>query len=175
MIGQYNGQKTFGAMHSIDVDGDYYGTGPVDVEAELGIKPGDQIEFTTVQRGKYTNVDPKSVKKVSSGEAPKAPSSGGKMSKNDYWENKAEDDKQRQLLIEQQSSRNAAINMVDVLLKNSMMSTPSKKGDQYDFCINLVDKITAKFNSDLELVEQYGLPTGSSLPETQEVTDELEG
>lgn len=176
MQGTYQGQKKFGQMYSITVDGDYLGAGPVDVEAELGISPGDTIEFETYKRGKYVNVDVKTIKKVAGGTAPAKKSGGsGNMTKNDYWEKRAEDDKLRQLTIEQQSSRKAAINMLDVILKNGAIAMPNKKASQYDFCMDLVDKITAKFNDDLEQVKQFEtLPTNSTEVEAQEIEDELE-
>lgn len=173
MQGTYQGQKSFGKMFSITVDGNYYGTGPVNVEQKYGLSAGDTIEFETEQRGKYTNADPSTIKKVSGG-SPQAASAGA-VTKNDYWAKKEEGDKLRQLIIEHQSSRNAAIHMVDVLLKNAAIAVPAKKAAQYDFCIALVDKITAKFNDDLEMVKQFEtLPTNSSQEESTEVEDELE-
>ena len=173
MKGTYRGFKQFGKMYSCNIDGDFLGTGPVNIEQQYGISEGDVIEFETEQRGKFTNIKPDTIKKVASAQ-PFSAKSGGIMNKFQYWENKAEEDKTRQVAIEHQSSRNAAIDTVGIMLDNDLVSKPTKKADQYAFVMELIDKITVKYNTDVEMTKQYGLNLGTEEVEAQEVTDDLD-
>src|SRR5690625_123996 len=173
----YKGSKSYGNMHSATIDGEYMGTGPQHLEKDMGIQKGDTIEFETEFRGRFTNIKVDTVKKVAAGNGNNKTNSKSYKSGNSrdaYWEQKAETDKEVQLVIQSQSSRNSAIETVKVMLEHGLVSVPQKKADKYDFVLALIDKVAAKYNTEVEMTKEYGLNTGSSEVIAQEETDELE-
>ena len=187
MKGTYQGYKQNGKFFNVTVDGSFVGFGMTHPEDNLGLQEGDIVEFETYQRGNFTNADVKTVKKVSDEGGGKvgspAPqrntgSTGGTggMNKGEYWDKKESRDIERQTVIEHQSSRNAAIELVRVMSEAGIASFGTKKADQYDACLALVDRITARFNSDVEGVRKDGLPVSEDNSDVKDnVTDELEG
>lgn len=183
MKGTYQGYKQNGKFFNVTVDGNFVGFGMTHPEDNLGLQEGDVIEFETYQRGNFTNADTKTVKKVtgdggnSADNPSKAQSKGssGGMNKGDYWDKKEARDIERQTVIEHQSSRNAAIETVRVMAEAGIASFGTKKADQYDACMALIDRITARYNSDIESVRENGLPVSEDTSEVQNnVTDELD-
>lgn len=125
-------------------------------------REGDQIEFNIDWNGQYKNVNVQSLRVLNQGggqqggQAPaqraapqqgyKKPAGGGREK---YWEDKAKDDKARQACIEHQSSRNAAIALLDVLMREEAVKLPAKASGKLDAALALVDELTDKFNRDL--------------------------
>ena len=142
--------------YSVQMDnGEWYGHG-FDVPK---FQEGQQVSFNIAYNGQYKNVDVGSVQ-VTGGapqqQAPQPanqprkaynkPAGGGK---DKYWEDKAKDDKARQACIEHQSSRNASIALLGVLMENDAIKLPAKAADKFDAAMAIVDEMTAKFNYDL--------------------------
>lgn len=151
--------------YSLQIDnGDYYGHG----FNQPTCREGDQIEFNIDWNGQYKNVNVQSVRVLNQGggqqdaqptpqqrqpqqrgaqqSSYKKPAAGGR---DKYWDDKAKDDKARQACIEHQSSRNAAINLLDVLMREEVVKLPAKAAAKFDAAMALVDEITDKFNRDL--------------------------
>jgi len=80
------------------------------------------------------------------GRSASAAGSGG-ASKDDYWKKREERDVEVQKAIQFQASRNAAIAAVGVLLTNGAVSLPTKKAEQMDAVLELIDKITARYDT----------------------------
>lgn len=80
------------------------------------------------------------------------PAAGGN-DKDQYWKNKERDDKLRQVVIEHQSARNAAIDLVGIALQHDCLPLPAKKADKYDALVAAVDLLTEKFMDDLKPVK----------------------
>ena len=151
--------------YSVQMDnGEWYGHG-FDVPK---FQEGQQVSFNIAYNGQYKNVDVGSVQVT--GGAPQQQSAGqqpataGRMNggntqgggyqkkaggKDKYWEDKAKDDKARQACIEHQSSRNASIALLGVLMENDAIKLPAKAADKFDAAMAIVDEMTAKFNYDL--------------------------
>lgn len=186
MKGTYQGYKQNGKFFNVTVDGSFVGFGMTHPEDNLGLQEGDVIEFETYQRGNFTNADTKTVRKVSDSDGSsnskpaadnsKSRGSSGGMNKGEYWDKKEARDIERQTVIEHQSSRNAAIETVRVMSEAGIASFGTKKADQYDACMALIDRITARYNSDIESVRENGLPVSEDTSDVQNnVTDELDG
>ena len=114
------------------------------------------------------------------GQRPPAQRGGqsGGNSKDTYWEDKAARDIQVQAGIQWQASRNSAIALVDVLLKNGMVSgLPTAKGKQADAIVALVDEYTEVMYLQTDEVMKGKLPSqpGQSAPPTQAAQQQQEG
>jgi hypothetical protein len=74
------------------------------------------------------------------------------MSKDDYWKLKDEKDEGKQATIQYQASRNSAIALLDVLVKNNLVKLPpeSKMADRYDATLALLETLTAKFQDETD-------------------------
>lgn len=172
--GTVNAIKNHGKAWNINVDGTWYGFG----FEQPDFAQGDEIEFDTIQRGQYTNVDPKSVKKLGSAPAQSSNSGstgGNGMTKGDYWDRKEEADKDRQRVIQYQASRNAAIETLGVLVSNGLVQVPTKNADKYDFAISMIDQLTAEYNNKVDQFVQFGIPEDNDSAMTSaDSSDELE-
>lgn len=99
--------------------------------------------------------------------------SGGK---DNYWEEKAKRDVVVQRQIQHQASRNAAIALVTGALTNGAVSLPTKKGDQLDAIIALVDEITERYDFAVDAVGiAAGSPRQGNAPEPRNVQDDMNG
>lgn len=104
---------------------------------------------------------------------PPARSPGGGMSKDDYWSRKEERDLEVQKAIQYQASRNAAIAVLDVMLKAGAVKLPSKQADQYDAVLAVVDEITAHFNTQTSNLGNAPTPTLGDGYANQQADDDL--
>lgn len=101
---------------------------------------GDNITFEWEQKGNFKNVTPNTVQ-VSSAPAttqqaaPTAARAGGGQNYGNT-----------QIAIQYQASRNSAISLADVMLKAGALPLPTKKGEQYDAILNIVDDLTTQFH-----------------------------
>ena len=125
-------------------DGNWYGHG----FAEPKFSKGDTVSFT--YSGQYNNIDIRSVRKEAAQQAPaqaetsahKAPSGTNPT----------------QLAIQYQASRNAAIAMMEVLVKADAVPAPAKKADKYDAYMSIMDDITNQFHvKTTQVVENGGV------------------
>lgn len=174
ITGRVENIRNFGKAYNITVDDVNYGFGFDAPDFEVG----DVIEFDTKQNGKYTNVDNKTVKLISKAAEEKKSSGSGvttssSMSKNDYWEQRAEKDEETQKSIKYQAARNSAISTVELLISNGLVTVP-KQALKYDFTMELIDNITGQYYEGTESFLQNGLPPTDST-ELNEAGDELDG
>lgn len=128
-------------------DDNLYRTGTID----YGLKEGDEVEFE-YEVSNYGN-DVKSVKitgnvpveknkaKTSAGNAAKKYNGGGK-SKDDYWTQKAEDDKTRQRVISYQAANKTAVDIVKIALEQDAVSLGSAKAKKLDALLAVIDQVT---------------------------------
>ena len=146
----YDNEKAY----NLQVDGEWYGYG-FKSDGAPSFTEGQTISFDYEQRGKYKNIDKKTIKVVES--------SGGGAAAPNTRSNSADN---RQLSIQYQSSRNAAIQLVGVMLDAGAVAIPAKKADQFDAIVALVDDLTVKFHSDVDqTVEDGGVtPAGFDVP-----------
>ncbi len=139
MQGTVNRVNYNGKAYSAEVSGSWYGAG----FNEPSFKEGDVIEFEVEQRGRFQNL--KSPKVVGSSEGSSAPQKAAPQGID-----------ARTVSIAYQSSRKDAIEFVDVLVKNGAVSLPTKKSEQADALLALVEDYTAQFYIKLEEVIQDG-------------------
>lgn len=103
------------------------------------------------------------------GQRPPAQRGGGNDPKDKYWEDKAARDVQVQASIQWQASRNSAIALVDMLLKNGLVGgLPKEKAKQADAIVALVDEYTTILNAQTYDVMNNGAPSCSQAPGQQD-------
>ena len=126
-------------------DGQWYGHGFVPPK----FQKGDNVTFVH-DGGQYKNIDVRSVQ-VTGGGVPQAapqqapaPQQGGGRPNN------------TQVAIQYQASRNSAIALLEVMLQNAAVALPTKKSDQYDAILALVDDLTNQFHVKTDKVVENG-------------------
>lgn len=107
---------------------------------------GQTISFDYVDRGKFKNINKASIKVEQAAQ----PGGDAGASKGTGRVDA------RQLSIQYQSSRNAAIELVGIMLQNSAVSLPAKKAEQFDAVVALVDDLTVKFHNDVDKTVEDG-------------------
>lgn len=134
---------------------------------------GATVSFDVIYRGQYANVNVDTVVVHDNGNSSNNannnsnPNNGGNnqprgqqnnfQDKDNYWKEREKRDiewqrHQREVVqptIQYQGSRNAAINLVNVLLQNDCLALPQKKAEKMDAVIAVVDQLTDKFENDL--------------------------
>jgi hypothetical protein len=147
-----------GKAYNVVVNGDWYGYG----FEEPSFTAGQTISFNYRENGKFKNIDKASVQ-VSGSAAPakSAPVANAAPARND----------DRQLSIVHQSSRNAAIELVGVLLQNSAVSMPAKKADQADAVWALVTHYTNLLHNEHDKTIEAGGPTPEGFEPTENGQD----
>lgn len=116
--------------------------------APTKFQEGDHITFSWTASGNFKNVDARSVRVGSAPAqsqqqqqaAPVAAQGGGGRFNS------------TQLAIQYQASRNAAIHLLDVMVTAGALPLPTKKGDQYDAILAIVDDITNQFHTKTDKV-----------------------
>ena len=141
-------------MYSMKVDNEWYSCGFKPINA----KEGDYVSFSIIQKGQYKNAEniapTATAAPAAQAAAPQA--SGGAVPVN-----------KRDISIHFQSSRNAAISTVDLLLKSEAVKLPAKQSDKYDAALALIDEITARYYLKLEdVIEAGGLSEEDLVPPT---------
>jgi len=148
-------QNDKGAWSAKVVEGDtetWYGLG----FNTPSVSQGDMIEFEYKKNGKFFNIDSKSIKVVDNQVESNKPvadvakSAGGASSKEEYWSNKEKAEEFKQKQINWQSARNAAIQLVPSLLEQGVVKLPTKKADQYDTVMNLVNEMSVRFYTETQ-------------------------
>jgi hypothetical protein len=126
-------------LYSIVVEGDERAFGTGATRPQFGV--GTAVEFEAERNAKgYWNANPATliqkplpVKQVEAGKTPEPTA--------DFYKTPANKDK----VIELQSCRNSAIALLDILVKNSMVKLPTKKDEQYDAALDLVDELVGRY------------------------------
>lgn len=130
-------------LHGFALEGDerLFGTG---FKKSPSIYPGSAISFQTEKnpKGRW-QVDVNTIEVKAQTKAPEPEQT--KEEKTNYWDTKDR-------VIELQSCRNSAIELVNVLLTHEAIKTPAKAAEQYDFVLNLVAELTGKFVADNGLI-----------------------
>jgi hypothetical protein len=96
--------------------------------------------------------------------------SGGREA---YWDEKAKRDVVVQRQIQHQASRNAAISVVSAALANNALSLPSKKGDQLDALLAVVDEITERYDFAVDAVGIAAAGGNANPSEPNNVQDDM--
>lgn len=103
-----------------------------------------------------------------------AATSTGSMSKEQYWEQRAENDKARDLIIQLQSAQNTAIATIVGAIGAGAVALPTKKSDKYDAYIALIDEEVIRIRKNYlaggpvvaqKQEEQENLPFDDDIPE----------
>lgn len=147
--------STGGTAYNVNVGGEWYGHGfnaPKFVE-------GDSISFSFQSQGKFKNMQPHSVAVVAAPAAAPASGGGGGSRPNNT-----------QLAIQYQASRNAALHFLEVAVAAGAVPLPTKKSDQYEALLAVVDDVTNQFHvKTSEVVENGGVyPSGLDSARAQE-------
>lgn len=140
---EFNGKT----MYSFKVDEDWFGCGPDNPKLDKG----DLIEFDYTENGRWKNVAVKTISVLRKGSevfkaSTRKVSVGG--ARDEYWVKKEERDVVTQKVIQLQSSRNSAIALADVLLKNNAIKLPEAQAKRMDVVVALVKDLTALFEAE---------------------------
>lgn len=99
---------------------------------------GDHIEFDYTEKGGRATVNVGSIKKLEGGQVHNstpsasfpAPVKSDYAQKESYWSDKAKGDVSKDLRIQWQSARNAAIEITGILVTNGILKLPEKNGSE---------------------------------------------
>jgi len=154
-----------GKMHSfMTTDEEWFGLGMNKPKFD----EGDTITFTYTKNGKYSNVDPKTVEIVAEGEASvekaEKPKSYAGNSKDAYWEKKDQDDVLKQREIRWAGSRNAALSLMDLLVKYDIIPLAKTKGDKEEVFMQYLNSYTKSFYA--ETVAAHDMTDAQALSES---------
>lgn len=163
----YAGSKSFGkkTLYSfrISTEEKFFGTGEIDPK----VKKNDFVKFTYTERNGYFNVDPNSIEHIGAttggvGAPAQGNSNGVRQgsTRDAYFADKfafdKENDKYRKandLRIQYQSARNAAISVVDVLLRERALKlADGPKADNVAVVMGKITDLTNQFFSDCSAV-----------------------
>jgi len=144
------------------------------------IKKGDKIEFAYEASGSWNNVTPGSVKITQSGPeiveakkgfggfARRGPAPGA-AEKEKYWEDKALRDVDTQKRIQLQASRNSAIEVADLMLRNGAIKLPDAVAKRHDVIAALIFEWVDKFEKQ---VNERDVPATSDEKTSEADADE---
>ena len=143
------------------------------------IKKGDKIEFDFDTNGDWHNVTPGSVKITQSGPeiveakkgfggfARRGPSPGA-AEKEKYWEDKAIRDVDTQKRIQLQASRNSAIEVADLMLRNGAIKLPDALAKRHDIIAALIFEWVDRFEKQ---VNERDVPVVAEIETTESTGD----
>lgn len=142
----------YGDMFNFKINGTTYGAGKFPPK---GVEVGDYISFDAEQKGRYWNMNTKSVKKIDPvpDEAPSIPKAG-------YAGGGAAGYDARQDAISKQASRNTAIEFMNFLAgQDALPVAKTAKGEaKFDAFSAILDKLTEDF---------YNYATGKTKKESK--------
>lgn len=127
-----------GTVYNIKVNGEWFGHGfqkPI-------FEKGDNISFEYSQKGQYKNVVARTVQVLGGGQQQQAQAPAQRGGGGAPAPSKPND---TQMAIQYQASRNSAIETVNILITHSAVPLPTKKADQYEAVMSLIDDITNQF------------------------------
>lgn len=101
-----------------------------------------------------------------------AASSGGGLSKDQFWENKEKRDIQRDLIIQLQSAQNTAIATIVGAVAAGAVSLPATKSKKFDAFCALIDEEAARLREVYLDGGHSSGPVGSTAPEEDEQYDD---
>lgn len=127
-------------------DDNWYGHG----FAPPKFKENDKVTFSYEVNGNFKNVDPRTVK-VEQAPAQESYKQGG-----DSRPQKAGGYQNNQVAIQYQASRNSAIAVVQMALEAGSLPLPTKKADQFDAILSIVDDLTVQFHVKTDKVVENG-------------------
>jgi len=166
-----------GRTYSLLVNEEWYGNGFSVPECE----EGNLVEFEFKRNGRWLNIDRGSIKVLETGpsfEEKKGSSSNKeyitKLSRDDYWSRKEERDLITQKAIQWQASRNAAIELVRVLVDPNVggLVLPKIVAKKADAVLAAVAHYTEVFNS--ETSDLGTDPNRVAIPDNNEEENEEE-
>ena len=128
---------SFGTMYNLKVDGKWYGNGKVSPLCSVG----DQVKFTTVQRGQYTNIKDSNIEILQAGPGD-VPQTQQSSSGQPDWNN-------RQKRIEYQNSRGVAAQLTDVVTR-----VDTKTAWDADAVLALHNDLTWRLMQDMENLDE---------------------
>ena len=117
-------------FYSVKLPDGWYGTG---TKTAPSLKQGDMIKFEYSMNGQYKNLDIKTLVKLDSAPA-------GDTQPKSTWV--PEKDRQKSIIF--QSSRKDAIEIIKTAQAAGCLALPTKKADQFDALLALVDELTVK-------------------------------
>lgn len=105
-----------------------------------------------------------------------ATNKGGSMSKNDYWEKKAEGDEQRELTMALENARYSAIQFITLAEKLDAVPLPAKKADKLPALEEMLSEYTDKFFRDnlTAKAPDFGIDSPNEEPADSTSEDDLD-
>ena len=133
-------------VYDFKVGDNWYKAGFTDPQ----LNKGDNIEFEYTETKYGNEIDVASITEVKEEKKAKTPVAASTPvkavgNKNDYWEERAVKDDDRQVLITFQASRNAAIAIVTSALQANTVALPKVQNKQLDAVLSLVNEITVRY------------------------------
>lgn len=113
---------------------------------------GDSVTFTWQPNGNFKNVDARSVQVTPAQQQAPAPTQQAAPAAQNSGRNFGNN----QIAIQYQASRNSAISTLGLMLEHNLVSLPSKKADQYDATLALLDDLTTRFHVQTDDVVKKG-------------------
>jgi hypothetical protein len=163
-------------------DGQWFGCG----KSKPACSEGDEVDFDYSMNGKYNNADLDTLEVISSDNkvAPKKAWPGKKTATSEgdgkagYWEQKAVNDEKVQKIIQFQAARNAAIEIIGIALKNSVLFIPEGKDKNAGFktLLTYVDKVTEQYVKASSEVNapKVAATKPTKVPEYEDTSEETE-
>lgn len=147
-ISHHGKQAQFHALH-LEVEGEKdrrFGTDGDDPEIH-GVKIGDIVQLTGFKNeAGFWQTDLAAMQRLDSlPEVVQPTRTSVATSKGDYWANKEANDKTKDLVIQLQSCRNSAIDIVRLLLDQDALKLPATLAKKYDVINAEVEEQVAKF------------------------------
>jgi len=154
----YN-EGPYGKLYNFTVKGTRYGVG----KSQLGVVEGDWIEFQAEQKGQYWNMVKGTLKAI------EAPKTGSAPVKQQAPAQQAQSYGERQNAITFQSARNAAIDYVDMLLRNNLIDLGKSKNlaDKQSIVEVYVDKHTEHFVNECNALKTSNMNDSKPEPLTE--------
>jgi len=112
---------------------------------------GDTITFSYEVKGTFKNVIPNTVRITQA-----APAPSPEVSDVPTPTKSAGGYSNTQVAIQYQASRNSAISVIEMALQAGALPMPTKKADQYDAILALVDDLTVQFHVKTDKVVENG-------------------
>lgn len=135
------------------IDGTWYGAG----KGKVNVEDGQEVTFEVEYNGKYANVARGTLRTNSAPASEKSAAPAVKAADG------------RQQAIHYQSSRKDAIEVAQAAVTSGFVTPPTKKADQLEWFLALVDNLTDRFFNDCESVAKNGTR------DTQEKEDAPQG
>ncbi len=131
--------SAYGTMYNFEINGTTYGAGKYPPK---GVSVGDYISFEAEQKGRYWNMNTKSVKKIDP-----VPDEAPAPAKTGYAGGGAGGYDARQDAISKQASRNTAIEFMNFLAgQDALPVAKTAKGDaKFDAFSAILEKLTEDF------------------------------